>query len=152
MMKRIVALLMILLMSFSSVLAEEDLQAKYEAAQELLTGEEYEAAAEAFAELGDYEDSKSQWKRARYNIALKHFDAEEYHEANAIFEELGDYKNSKKNAYTSFLRARIIDFKQAKALYEAGEYEEAKAMFEALGNYEDAKKRAAEALTACILT
>lgn len=145
MMKRIVALLMILLVSFGSAFAEEDLQAKYEAAQELLTQEEYEAAAEAFAELGDYEDSKNQYKRARYNIALKHFDAEEYHEANAIFEELGDYKNSKKNAYTSFLRARIIDFKQAKALYEAGEYEEAKAMFEALGNYEDAKKRAAEA-------
>ena len=145
MMKRIVALLMILLVSFGSAFAEEDLQAKYEAAQELLTREEYEAAAEAFAELGDYEDSKNQYKRARYNIALKHFDAEEYHEANAIFEELGDYKNSKKNAYTSFLRARIIDFKQAKALYEAGEYEEAKAMFEALGNYEDAKKRAAEA-------
>lgn len=136
---------MILLVSFGSAFAEEDLQAKYEAAQELLTREEYEAAAEAFAELGDYEDSKNQYKRARYNIALKHFDAEEYHEANAIFEELGDYKNSKKNAYTSFLRARIIDFKQAKALYEAGEYEEAKAMFEALGNYEDAKKRAAEA-------
>ena len=56
MMKRIAALLMILLMSFSSVLAEEDLQAKYEAAQELLANEEYEAAAEAFAAaVQDYE-------------------------------------------------------------------------------------------------
>lgn len=145
MMKRIVALLMILLLSFGSAFAEEDLQAKYEAAQELLAGEEYEAAAEAFAALDNYEDSKNLYKRARYSLALKHFDAEEYHEANEIFEELGDYRNSKKNAYTAFLRARIIDFKQAKALYEAGEYEEAKAMFEALGNYEDAKKRAAEA-------
>ena len=145
-MKRIaLAMVLVLLVCTGAACAEEDLEAKYSAAQALLENEDYEAAAEAFAELDQYKDSKELWKRARYNVALKHFDAEEYHEANAIFEELGDYRNSKKNAYTSFLRARIIDYKQAKALYNEGDYEAAKAMFEALGNYEDSKKRAAEA-------
>lgn len=145
-MKKIALLMaLIVLVLTGAAMAEEDLEAKYAAAQELLASEDYEAAAEAFEALDGYKDSKNQWKRARYNIALKHFDAEEYHEANAIFEELGDYRNSKKNAYTSYLRARIIDYKQAKALYNEGDYVAAKAMFEALGNYEDSKKRAAEA-------
>lgn len=144
---RQIALLLALMMLLLSgaACAQEDLEKQYAAAKTMLENKDYQAAAEAFAALGDYSDSQRQWKRARYNIALELFDAEEYHEANAIFEELGDYQNSKKNAYTSFLRARIIDYKQAKTLYNEGDYEAAKALFESLGNYEDAKERAAQA-------
>jgi len=73
----------------------------YKQAVSLFDSGEYEKAQKAFAELGEYKDSKEYLEKAnaiiteeRYNHALELFEAENYSKALSAFSSLNDYKDS----------------------------------------------------------
>lgn len=84
----------------------------YQQAELLLNNGDYEAAAEAFANLGDYRDSKNQEAEARekfsdslYDTANTMAENGDYLSAISIFEQLGDYRESREKIYE--LQAKV---------------------------------------------
>lgn len=153
---RIAALLMALLISFTTLwaAAEDDaaLEAAYQAALALFEAKDYAAAQAAFEALGDYSDSKAKaneskrlHKRATYLHAIDLYEEGQYYEAREIFKMLGKYERSKNYLYNCELKILTIEYAQARELYDAGDYEGALALFEGLGNYRDSEKRAEKA-------
>lgn len=63
-------------------------------AQDVLAGEDYAAAAAAFAALGDYKDSAELVPEAEYALAGGYMDKEDYTAAIEVYSRLGDYRKS----------------------------------------------------------
>ena len=78
---------------------QEQLKADYDAALELMEGDEYEAARDAFTALGDYDDAAEQAEKCSmmidYSHAMELGENEQYAEAKAAFEEIeAEYPDS----------------------------------------------------------
>ncbi len=93
-MKKLVSLVLGLALCLS-LTACLDLKAKpYEEAMALMTAGEYQAAAEAFEALEDYEDAPEKALDCHYELALASYDKEEFAAAQEAFEKLSGHKDS----------------------------------------------------------
>lgn len=113
----------------------------YNRAQEMLSLQDFDGAAELFGSLGEYKDAPDRVLTARYGAATALMNSGRLEEAKAAFAALGDYSDS----------ASMItrcDYIAAENLLEAKDYEGARAAFLSLGDYTDAAERADEALYA----
>jgi len=113
----------------------------YNRAQEMLSLQDFDGAAELFASLGEYKDAPDRVLTARYGAATALMNSGRLEEAKAAFSALGDYSDSS-NMITR------CDYIAAEKLLEAKDYEAARAAFLSLGEYTDAAERANEALYA----
>lgn len=108
-------------------------QHNYDAAAALLESGKYDAAIEAFSELGRYSDSTERITEAEYGKALQLLEDGKYDEAVAAFEALGDYADSAE---------QITEAKYRKALktLDSGAYNEALSQLEPLGDYKETQE------------
>ena len=108
-------------------------QHNYDAAAALLESGKYDAAIEAFSELGRYSDSTERITEAEYGKALQLLENGKYDEAVAAFEALGDYADSAE---------QITEAKYRKALktLDSGAYNEALSQLEPLGDYKETQE------------
>lgn len=81
----------------------------YREAIKLYNAQDYEAAAEIFYELGEYEDSKQLYTRCQYWMAVELMEQGVYSEALPRFLKLGDYEDS---------QVRAIECKYQRAITE----------------------------------
>ncbi len=93
-MKKFIALILALALCMS-LTACLDLKAKpYEEAVALMDAGEYQAAAEAFEALEDYEDAPEKALDCHYELALASYEKEEFDAAQEAFEKLSGHKDS----------------------------------------------------------
>ena len=107
----------------------DDLMA-YNSAKDLMDAKKYDQAITAFAELGDFKDSKDMIKECKYKKANALLGKGEFEQALEQFEALGNYKN---------VKSKIWECKYgiASRLMEMGEYEQAYDILKALNGYKD---------------
>ena len=113
----------------------------YKAAQERMDAGEYDSAAEAFSELGNYKDSPQKAEDAvhekAYQKAQTLLDSEEYDQAAEAFKALGAYKDSAQKVKDAMQgKADRETYGKARKLMDAGEYAKAMIMLSKL-NYKD---------------
>ena len=102
----------------------------YKKALSLAESEDWPAAREFFAALGDYKDSAEKVKECDYGIARNEMAAERYDEAIEILERLGAYEDAEALLEES-------RYGKAKLLFEDGDWDAAAELFETLGDYKD---------------
>ncbi len=110
---------------------------KYQQAVALREEGQYDDAIAAFAELGDYGDTKTQIAETWYQKALLSRENGMYEYAYTIFSSLGDYSDAAQQLSET-------KYQQAVSLREAGEYESAIAVFASLNDYRDAETQIEE--------
>ena len=110
---------------------------KYQRAVALRENGQYDDAIAAFAELGDYGDTKTQIAETWYQKALLSRENGMYEYAYTIFSSLGDYSDAAQQLSET-------KYQQAVSLREAGEYESAIAVFTSLNDYRDAETQIEE--------
>ena len=110
---------------------------KYQRAVALRENGQYDDAIAAFAELGDYGDTKTQIAETWYQKALLSRENGMYEYAYTIFSSLGDYSDAAQQLSET-------KYQQAVSLREAGEYESAIAVFASLNDYRDAETQIEE--------
>lgn len=110
---------------------------KYQQAVALREAGQYDDAIAAFAELGDYGDTKTQIAETWYQKALLSRENGMYEYAYTIFSSLGDYSDAAQQLSET-------KYQQAVSLREAGEYESAIAVFASLNDYRDAETQIEE--------
>lgn len=110
---------------------------KYQQAVALRESGQYDDAIAAFAELGDYGDTKTQIAETWYQKALLSRENGMYEYAYTIFSSLGDYSDAAQQLSET-------KYQQAVSLREAGEYESAIAVFASLNDYRDAETQIEE--------
>lgn len=113
---------------------------RYGNASRLLDDGQYEQAADAFAALGEYRDSRDMVLECDYRYALALLEDGGYDEAAEIFEELDDYRDSAE-------MVKECAYREAIALLESGKYEKAIAAFSEIKDYADSAAQIAEAHT-----
>lgn len=132
--KSIVCMLLILLLGVSLTGCKA---LDYRKAIEHYNSGSFDAAAEGFALLEDFEDSQDLAQRSRYWAAMSCMEQGQYQEAVNRFRKLGDYQDSVQ-------RLERCRYLLAVQTMEAGEYAEAITGFEALNGYEDSAQRITE--------
>lgn len=110
---------------------------KYQQAVALREEGQYDDAIAAFAELGDYGDTKTQIAETWYQKALLSRENGMYEYAYTIFSSLGDYSDAAQQLSET-------RYQQATNLRAFGKYDEAIALFAELGNYYDAAAQVTE--------
>lgn len=118
---------------------------KYNHAEALLESGDYDGAAAAFAELGDYRDANDRIFDVQ-TAKVEHEKIQMYKEAEALLQS-GDYDG----AIASFLRlgdysdasdrAMSSKYSKAESLLASGDYDDAIATFTELGDYRDVSDR-----------
>lgn len=88
----------------------------------------FDAAAQSFAALGEYEDSRELATLSQYWAAISRMEQGNFSEALPRFVKLGDYEDSVQ-------RATECQYQMAVALFEAGSLSEGEAIFLELGDY-----------------
>ena len=116
--------------------------AKYNAAVKLMENEDYDAAIEAFKDMGDYKDAPDKILECRYRAAVELMDNEEYTAARSKFVGLGDYKDSKDKVSQCEELDKEKKYLYAVALMESGKYVEAYKEFKQVLSYKDSKELA----------
>ena len=90
----------------------------------------FDAAAQSFSALGDYEDSQNLAVLSQYWAALTRMEKGKFSEALPLFLELGDYEDSPQ-------RAVECRYQMAVGLFEAGSLSDGEAIFLELGEYKN---------------
>ena len=90
----------------------------------------FDAAAQSFSALGDYEDSRELAVLSQYWAALTRMEKGKFSEALPLFLELGDYEDSPQ-------RAVECRYQMAVGLFEAGSLSDGEAIFLELGEYKN---------------
>ena len=103
----------------------------YRKALNLYNSENFDAAAEAFYALGDYEDSAELFTRSHYWAAVVRMEQGNYAEALPRFLKLGDYEDSA-------LRSTECKYQLAISALEADDLATAKNHFEDVADYKQA--------------
>ncbi|MCI7726790.1 MAG: protein kinase [Clostridiales bacterium] len=124
----------------------------YKAALERMDAGEYDSAAEAFSELGNYKDSPQKAEDAvhekAYQKAWALLDSEEYDQAAEAFKALGAYKDSAQKVKDAMQgKADQETYGKARTLMDAGEYAKAMILFSKL-NYKDSADQLQKAMEA----
>ena len=110
---------------------------KYQQALALREEGQYDDAIAAFAELGDYGDTKTQIAETWYQKALLSRENGMYEYAYTIFSSLGDYSDAAQQLSET-------RYQQATNLRAFGKYDEAIAVFASLNGYRDAETQIEE--------
>ena len=105
----------------------------YGKAVDLFNRGKYDAAIDAFYELGDYEDSKELFTLSHYWAAIQRMEDGNFAEALPRFLKLGDYEDSAQ-------RAAECTYQMALAEFEAGNLGDAQTYFEDVADYKQAKE------------
>lgn len=100
----------------------------YRKAISLYNAGRYDAAAELFSELGDYEDASQLATLSHYWAALSKMDAEKYDEALPRFLKLGDYEDAEE-------RATECRYQLALEAFEEGDLPAAEEIFLEVSDY-----------------
>ena len=90
----------------------------------------FDAAAQSFSALGDYEDSRELAVLSQYWAALTRMEKGKFSEALPLFLELGNYEDSAQ-------RAVECRYQMAVGLFEAGSLSDGEAIFLELGEYKN---------------
>ena len=90
----------------------------------------FDAAAQSFSALGEYEDSRELAVLSQYWAALTRMEKGKFSEALPLFLELGDYEDSPQ-------RAVECRYQMAVGLFEAGSLSDGEAIFLELGEYKN---------------
>ena len=90
----------------------------------------FDAAAQSFSALGDYEDSQNLAVLSQYWAALTRMEKGKFNEALPLFLELGNYEDSAQ-------RAIECRYQMAVGLFEAGSLSDGEAIFLELGEYKN---------------
>ena len=88
----------------------------------------FDAAAQSFSALGEYEDSRELAVLSQYWAALTRMEKGKFSEALPLFLELGDYEDSPQ-------RVTECQYQMAAALFEKNDVSDAEALFLELGDY-----------------
>lgn len=107
----------------------------YQAAQELLSRGEYDAASQAFREVGNYKDAPQMILGVYYTEAEARLAQGDREGAIAAFAKAGDYTNAPD-------RIDAIRYQQAQSLLTQGQEEAAFTLFSSIPHYEDAAAQA----------
>lgn len=114
---------------------------KYSTAMTHYKNAEYEEAAELFAELDDYENSKKMVEQCnstlKYDNAMQLYNDGKYQEALEIFSALEDFEDSKKMVEQCDSQMK---YDTAMQLYNDGKYQEALKIFSVLADFKDSEK------------
>lgn len=129
-MKKLLALLLVCVLVFSLTGCDK---LDYGKAVDLFNRGKYDAAIDAFYELGDYEDSKALFTLSHYWAAIQRMEAGKYSEALPRFLKLGDYEDSAQ-------RATECRYQIAVAEFEAGNFHDARNDFEDVAGYKQANE------------
>ena len=114
---------------------------KYKDAVELLSSGQYDVAAAAFSELGDYKDSQKMVLESQYQKAQLLMTEGQHTEAARIFSDLSGYRDSDVKANEIYAMQCSAQYAEAEALLLSGQNYRAAVAFGKLGDYEDAKDR-----------
>lgn len=129
-MKKLLALLLVCVLVCSLTGCDK---LDYSKAVDLFNRGKYDAAIDAFYELGDYEDSKALFTLSHYWAAIQRMEDGNFAEALPRFVKLGDYEDSA-------LRATECTYQMAVAEFEAGNFQDAQNYFEDVTDYKQAKE------------
>lgn len=124
----------LLLLPFVTELHDPDLAAYIEAGR-LMESREYARAAEAFDDLGNYEDASNLTNESNYRLALQYADKNIFHASVILLNKLGEvnYSNAKE-------KTQEIQYRWVWSLIDEGKYNEAYDKLKILGNYPGAKE------------
>lgn len=100
----------------------------YRKAVNLYNSGKYDAAIDAFYELGDYEDSKDLFQLSHYWAAMSRMEAGNYSEALPRFLKLGDYEDSTQRAVECKYQLGLVAF-------ESGNFTDAQNYFRDVADY-----------------
>ena len=109
----------------------------YKKAEALLAAGEYDAASEAFANMGDYSDAAERAREPYYVQAEALLAAGEYEAASEAFANAGSYSDAAQRVLEPY-------YVQAEALLAAGDQIGAADTFLRAGDYQDATERSKE--------
>jgi len=129
-MKKLLALLLVCTLVLSLTGCDK---LDYGKAVDLFNRGKYDAAIDAFYELGDYEDSKELFTLSHYWAAIQRMEAGNYAEALPRFIKLGAYEDSAQ-------RATECAYQMALAEFEAGNFGDAQNYFEKVADYKQSKE------------
>lgn len=110
---------------------------KYKQAIELYEGGSFSQAADAFKELGNYNDSAEKYNSASYNTAVELEESGKHAEARAIFESLGEYEDC-------VTRVKACIYSEATATLEEKNFDAAAKLFEEIKDYGDSDEKIKE--------
>ncbi|MBR6711158.1 MAG: hypothetical protein IKI81_06475, partial [Selenomonadaceae bacterium] len=135
-----VAILLLAGIAYFAMQASRSLsdEAKYAQAEELLSNGEYEQAAEAFVELGDYQDAADRVMEAKYAQAEELLKGKDYAQALTVFQELGEYKSAPEQVES--IQSTL--YTRAENLVKLEWFDEAATLFESLDGYDNAAAKA----------
>ena len=105
----------------------------YGKAVDLFNHGRYDAAIDAFYELGDYEDSAELFTLSHYWAAIQRMEEGNYAEALPRFLKLGDYEDSAQ-------RAIECTYQMAVGEFEVGNFSDAQNHFEKVADYKQAQE------------
>lgn len=132
-MKKIVALLLAFSMTLILYGCDEN-KKPYKTAIELMEKKQYSQAADAFAALGEYEDSVANNMLCKYKYAEELYIKGDFDQAIEIYTALGEYEDSSQ-------KILLCKYKNAEHLLQIGKIDLAKAAFTELEDYSDAKEK-----------
>lgn len=123
--RKLIAISLVLILTFTLTGCDSQI---YREAVNLYNAQEYTQAAELFAQLGDYENSKEMISRCNYWEAVKLMEQGDFSAALPRFVKLGNYEDSPQR----LLECR---YQVAVAAFESGDYAQAEAEFLEFSNY-----------------
>lgn len=110
---------------------------KYNQATELYENGKFSQAADAFKELGNYNDSAEKYNSASYNAAVELEESGKHAEARAIFESLGEYEDC-------LTRVKACIYSEATVALEEKNFDAAVKLFEEIKDYGDSDEKIKE--------
>ena len=129
-MKKLFALLLVCALVFSLTGCDK---LDYRKAVDLFNQGKYDAAIDAFHELGNYQDSAQLFTLSHYWAAITRMEEGKFSEALPRFIKLGDYEDSAQ-------RATECTYQIALAEFEAGNYHDAQIRFEEVADYKQSQE------------
>ena len=129
-MKKLFALLLVCALVFSLTGCDK---LDYRKAVDVFNQGKYDAAIDAFHELGNYQDSAQLFTLSHYWSAITRMEEGKFSEALPRFIKLGDYEDSAQ-------RATECTYQIALAEFEAGNYHDAQIRFEEVADYKQSQE------------
>ena len=135
-MKKIIALLLVFSLTFLLVGCDEN-KKPYKTASKLMENEQYSEAADAFAALGEYNDSAEKALICKYEYAGVLIENGSFDDAIEVYTDLGEYKDSSE-------KILLCKYKKADKLLQDKKIAEAIEVFTELGEYGDSQQKVQE--------
>ena len=129
-MKKLFALLLVCALVFSLTGCDK---LDYRKAVDLFNQGKYDAAIDAFHELGNYQDSAQLFTLSHYWAAITRMEEGKFSEALPRFIKLGDYEDSAQRATECTYQIALLEF-------ESGNFHEAQNYFQKVADYKQSQE------------